>query len=155
MVYYDGYGYNFYYGTYGYYDYSVNPYDYSLGAGVIIFLVCFFMSFFGMCGVFCFASCAFEKQVEANQQYTRKIERCTNTKYLGDVFCQKDHKMEWRNDNPYYAKNHALDHVSCDICWWRNMVKVGSNGFNDYYYHCGICETDFCQNCAKKRLGME
>ena len=24
-TYYDGYGYNFYYGTYGYYDYSVNP----------------------------------------------------------------------------------------------------------------------------------
>ena len=26
-IYYDGYGYNFYFGQYGYYEYSVNPYE--------------------------------------------------------------------------------------------------------------------------------
>ena len=39
MVYYDGYGYNFYYGTYGYYDYSVNPPEINGAAKVVIFIV--------------------------------------------------------------------------------------------------------------------
>ena len=58
--------------------------------------------------------------------------------------------MEWRNDNPYYVQDREMDCVTCDICD-VDMVKVGD--FNDYYYHCGICENDFCQNCAKKRVG--
>ena len=34
VVYYDGYGYNFYYGDYGYYEYSVNEKE-SSGGGII------------------------------------------------------------------------------------------------------------------------
>jgi hypothetical protein len=33
LTYYDGYGYNFYYNTYGYYEYSVNPSPPSSGGG--------------------------------------------------------------------------------------------------------------------------
>ena len=55
MVYYDGYGYNIYYGTYGYYEYSVNPspdtYSGSSGggggiAGVIVYLCFCLVAFF-------------------------------------------------------------------------------------------------------------
>lgn len=50
MVYYDGYGYNFYYGTYDYYDYSVNEQDPNIrvnvnakggggGGGVVVLVI--------------------------------------------------------------------------------------------------------------------
>ena len=45
MIYYNGYGYNFYYGNYGYYEYSVHPEPESDTEGLVMFLV--------MCGSVC------------------------------------------------------------------------------------------------------
>jgi hypothetical protein len=39
LKYYDGYGYNFYYGEYGYYEYSVNPSDVTKGKRFSTFLI--------------------------------------------------------------------------------------------------------------------
>jgi len=41
MIYYDGYGYNFYYGQYGYYEYSVNDEE-SSGWVAAVFVPLFF-----------------------------------------------------------------------------------------------------------------
>ena len=59
MTYYDGYGYNFYYGTYGYYDYSVNPPEIGVGTGIAIaFVVCGHIFMFGcLAYVFCSIEC--------------------------------------------------------------------------------------------------
>lgn len=50
LTYYDGYGYNYYFATYGYYDYSVNPRDPNAegGGGGLIFLLI----------IICFICCA-------------------------------------------------------------------------------------------------
>ena len=58
LVYYDGYGYNFYYGTYGYYEYSVNqrppPTGGAGGAGGVIIAI-----IFGICCCGCIVAIMF------------------------------------------------------------------------------------------------
>ena len=52
MIYYNGYGYNFYYGNYGYYEYSVHPEPESDTQGLVMFLVmCVFSKRFLHCFV--------------------------------------------------------------------------------------------------------
>ena len=52
LTYYNGYGYNFYYGQYGYYEYSVNQTQTTLGAASIIIVIAVILfCFLCICGV--------------------------------------------------------------------------------------------------------
>lgn len=64
LVYYDGYGYNFYYGRYGYYEYSVNqtPEGEDPLVGAIITGVCLLCS----CGMI--AYCIYESREESDEE---------------------------------------------------------------------------------------
>ena len=68
-VYYDGYGYNFYYGNYGYYEYSVHPSQGSSAVSFIFLLVCVCF-----CCVPCFCYHRMKQAAEEEEEIVTVIE---------------------------------------------------------------------------------
>ena len=65
-IYYDGYGYNFYYGAYGYYETSANYYAVRSGGSAVVGLIIFGMIVCVICGLVACKMCGRKIEIDTD-----------------------------------------------------------------------------------------